>query len=203
MAKIPLIGTGFKFFLDTTRIIAEANDIGTKGLEGENSGREIVTGALGSGDYDLTALSGQMSLTLNDLYEELSIFQTEIDSYPTSVLRIIPESVDIKKTRSTIQAVAGIFENLPSLLGVTKPQTYLVLFQNNMELRPTGGFIGSFGLFTFVKGRLIDDSIFFVYSTYGQLKGHVEPPSSIKNYFGEANCVLRDSYWGPGFSTST
>ncbi len=202
MAKVPLVGSSFKFFLDTTRIIAEANDIGIKGLEAENIGREIATGALGSGDYDLTGLSGQMSLTLNDLYEELSLFQTEIDSYPTSILRIIPESVDIKKTRSTIQAVASIFDDLPSLLGVTKPQTYLVLFQNNMELRPTGGFIGSFGLFTFDKGRLIDDSIFDVYTADGQLKGHVEPPAAIKNYLGEANWFLRDSNWDPDFPTS-
>ena len=88
------------------------------------------------------------------------------------------------------------------LLGEEEEKTYLVLFQNNMELRPTGGFIGSFALVTFSKGRMVDINVMDVYSADGQLKGHVEPPTPIKEYLNEANWYLRDSNWDPDFPTS-
>lgn len=71
-----------------------------------------------------------------------------------------------------------------------------------MELRPTGGFIGSFALATFNKGKMTDVEFFDVYTADGQLKGHVEPPAPIKNYLGEANWYLRDSNWDPDFAVS-
>lgn len=71
-----------------------------------------------------------------------------------------------------------------------------------MEIRPTGGFIGSFGLLTLDRGRLSEFNVSDVYSADGQLKGHVEPPMPIKEYLGEANWWLRDSNWDPDFPIS-
>jgi hypothetical protein len=71
-----------------------------------------------------------------------------------------------------------------------------------MEIRPTGGFIGSFGLLTLDGGRMTELTVNDVYSADGQLKGHVEPPEPIKDYLGEANWWLRDSNWDPDFPTS-
>jgi hypothetical protein len=86
--------------------------------------------------------------------------------------------------------------------GYDRQKVYLLLFQNNMELRPTGGFIGSFGLATLKDGKLVDLTIRDVYSADGQLKGHVEPPAPIKNVLKEANWFFRDSNWDPDFPTS-
>ena len=91
---------------------------------------------------------------------------------------------------------------LPSLLAKDSRKTYLVVFQNNMELRPTGGFIGSFGLITFEKERFVDFGVLDVYAADGQLKGHVEPPEKLKEHLGEAGWYLRDSNWDPNFPTS-
>ena len=91
---------------------------------------------------------------------------------------------------------------LPKILFVQEKKTYLVLFQNNMELRPTGGFIGSFGLLTIEGGRLLDFEIHDVYFADGQLGGHVEPPAELKRFLGEAGWYLRDSNWSPDFPTS-
>lgn len=93
---------------------------------------------------------------------------------------------------------------VPQILGNgdVGPKTYLILFQNNTELRPTGGFIGSYGLVTFDRGKLTDFSVYDVYAADGQLKGHVEPPEAIKRYLGEAGWYLRDSNWEPDFPVS-
>lgn len=82
------------------------------------------------------------------------------------------------------------------------PQTYLVLFQNNMELRPTGGFIGSYGLLTLDRGKMSDFKIEDVYTADGQLKGHVEPPTPIRKYLSQPHFFLRDSNFDPDFAAS-
>ena len=45
---------------------------------------------------------------------------------------------------------------LPAILGWDGPRRYLVLTQDPAELRPTGGFIGSYGIVAFDKGRITE-----------------------------------------------
>lgn len=104
-----------------------------------------------------------------------------------------------QETVSLIQTLAAI---LPDLLGFDGKRVYLVLFQNNMELRPAGGFIGSYGIVSFEKGRLLSFDIFDVYDADGQLKGHVDPPLPIRKYLKQPNWFLRDSNWDPDFQKS-
>jgi len=81
----------------------------------------------------------------------------------------------------------------PDLLGFNNKKIYLVLFQNNMELRPGGGFIGSYGLLSLDKGKIVDFSIHDVYDADGQLTGHVEPPFAIRRHLASVNLYMRDS----------
>ena len=91
---------------------------------------------------------------------------------------------------------------MPDILGLNQRKNYLILLQNNSELRPTGGFIGSFALITFDKARMVDFQVQDVYWADGQIQGHVEPPAKLKQYLGEASWYLRDSNWDPDFPTS-
>ncbi|KKW12912.1 MAG: hypothetical protein UY48_C0007G0001, partial [Candidatus Gottesmanbacteria bacterium GW2011_GWB1_49_7] len=86
--------------------------------------------------------------------------------------------------------------------GFTEPKTYLVLLQNSMELRPTGGFIGSVAVATFADGRLTNFDIQDVYTFDGQLKGHVDPPEAVRELLGTEHWYLRDSNWDPDFRES-
>ena len=45
-----------------------------------------------------------------------------------------------------LSKILSLTETLLSILGHESPKRYLVLFQNNHEIRPTGGFIGSIAL---------------------------------------------------------
>lgn len=53
-----------------------------------------------------------------------------------------------------ISKLRGLLDNLLVLLGADKWQRYLVLFQNNLELRPTGGFIGNVALMDIGDGQI-------------------------------------------------
>ncbi len=93
---------------------------------------------------------------------------------------------------------------LPEFFGLDgKRREYMVLFQNESELRPTGGFIGSYGFISFQGGKLIDFKVKDVYEADGQLKGHVEPPWEIKTYLNEANWYMRDANWKADFMQSS
>ena len=101
---------------------------------------------------------------------------------------------------SKLRQLTGV---LPEILGLDgKRREYLVLLQNEMELRATGGFIGSYGVLSFQEGRLISFDIKDVYEADGQLRGHVEPPEEIKRYLGEAGWFMRDANWKASFPQS-
>ncbi len=103
---------------------------------------------------------------------------------------------------SLLHVAATAASQSEDLLGQFTPKNYLVLLQNNMELRPTGGFIGSFILLTVDNAEVTAQKLYDVYDADGQLSGYVKPPTAISNYLGEASWHLRDSNWDPDFAIS-
>ncbi|MEK7497289.1 MAG: DUF4012 domain-containing protein [Patescibacteria group bacterium] len=201
-SKVPFLG---KVFLTTEKfaeISTRASRIGIDAINLAINLENLAGNMLGSKSYDLESLSENTYLAIDNLYKEASFLQSEIDSLPEVAKKYSTQVNDFEKTRTFLLYGQVLARRMPILLGSQKPMTYLVLFQNNMELRPTGGFIGSFGLATFDKGILSNMEFFDVYTADGQLKGHIEPPVPIKNYLGEANWYLRDSNWDPDFQIS-
>ena len=96
------------------------------------------------------------------------------------------------------------FVNLTSdLTGQGTPKTYLVLLQNNTELRPGGGFIGNVGKIEFKDGRLQKITVEDVYTYDGQLTEKIEPPAPLKDKLKVDQFYLRDSNWSPDFSLNS
>lgn len=102
--------------------------------------------------------------------------------------------------------IVGYTEKLltlyPRIGGFRRKQTFLVLLQNSMELRPTGGFVGSLLLVTFADGKMENLEVQDVYTADGQLKGHIDPPLPIREILGQEHWYLRDSNWDPNFAVS-
>lgn len=89
---------------------------------------------------------------------------------------------------------------LGNLIGVKDTKNYLILFQNQAELRPTGGFPGSYGVMTFKNGRLEDFRIDDIYNLDGQLKELIVPPFQLQHI--TPNWGMRDANWFIDFPTS-
>jgi len=83
------------------------------------------------------------------------------------------------------------------LLGANGPRTYLFLFQNNHELRATGGFIGSYALLDVNSGRIRRFFVDGIFNPDGQLKENIVPPKPIQKI--SAGWSLHDSNWSPDF----
>lgn len=104
-----------------------------------------------------------------------------------------------QKIDPIINFVSNTISVWPDIFGFNGKKTYLILFQNNMELRPGGGFIGSYGLLTLDKGKVVNFSIHDVYDADGQLTGHVEPPFAIRRYLQSSHLYMRDSNFDVDF----
>ena len=183
----------------------------------ESSSRFVV-----SADNTLNLLvslqTSSQNLTLKDLNLSPARFQQLIDSLnllSTDAKQLRSVSEDLKISFLSSDAISLFLDNLivqlDSLTGFLPPfkniffngeKKYLLLFQNNMELRPTGGFIGSVGFLHLTEGRLQNLELLDVYSIDGQQKGHVEPPEPIRKYFNQPNWFLRDSNFDPDFAVS-
>lgn len=104
--------------------------------------------------------------------------------------------------RQTISSIDKFLLMYPRVAGFKHRQVYLVLLQNSLELRPTGGFMGSLAVISTEEGRVASAEVRDVYEVDGQLKGHVDPPLPIKELLGQEHWYLRDSNWDPDFRKS-
>jgi hypothetical protein len=112
---------------------------------------------------------------------------------------LIPDKIN-QKLNDLVKITASTIDLWPNILGISSPKTYLVLFQNNMELRPGGGFIGSYATVSVDKGKITNFKIYDVYDADGQLKNHIEPPFAIRRYLPSIHWFLRDSNFDVDFS---
>jgi hypothetical protein len=79
---------------------------------------------------------------------------------------------------------------------------YLIVFQNERELRATGGFIGSFAVCDFQKGTLLGCDIPSggSYDLQGSLSAYVQPPSPLQ--IVNSRWEFQDANWWPDFEAS-
>nr|MBI5455751.1 DUF4012 domain-containing protein [Candidatus Levybacteria bacterium] len=112
---------------------------------------------------------------------------------------IMPDFIKTKLS-DAINISSATIDFWPDIFGFNRQKTYLILFQNNMEIRPGGGFIGSYGILTLEKGKMLGFKIYDVYDADGQLKAHVEPPFPIRRFLPSQHWYLRDSNFNLDFS---
>ena len=161
-------------------------------------------------DGNLNQAIKDINLNLDEAYTELSFVESELQSGREQKSGILaPLSAKLQTLTGFLPSVRGqinqarlLLPLLPGFVAADGKKTYLLLMQNSSELRPTGGFIGSYGLLTFEKGKLLDFAVQDIYSADGQLKGFVKPPEPLVKFLGQNNWYFRDSNWDPDFPVS-
>lgn len=205
MSNLPFLGKVYQEINYISEIGEIVSETAASSSTTFDSASEVFSGVLGNKVYDPTESLRKIQSTLFLYFQTTSIVQANTKEALDRNLfaaKYLSENVDIERFKTLFSKGSILLENMPEIFGKQERKAYLILFQNNMELRPTGGFIGSYGIMNFDGGRLNELSVNDVYSADGQLKGHVEPPAPIRDYLGEANWWLRDSNWDPDFVTS-
>ncbi len=202
--KIPIAGKAFESSYNLTRFMDKSFEIAKEGAYLYETTSMVFDNVLAKKDFELERTGNELSRVSGDLYTHLGFIKNEsqgLGIYSKSVGSLFFK-MDIENIRQKLLAGEGTFKLLPEILGKDGKRTYMILFQNNMEIRPTGGFIGSFALVTFEKGKFNGFEVYDVYDADGQLKGYVAPPAAIRDYLGEAAWHMRDANWDPDFPSS-
>jgi len=207
-SKIPLLGNMYTQGVNIARTLNSVSSMGKEGALLLNEGSVLVKNVFEGNDFEAFSYSKKLVLRFNSIYESLAFLEGEMNAANGYWEKLVSNTIrsyglnDVGEIKNLILSAKIVLDKLPDILGAESKKTYLVLLQNNMELRPTGGFIGSFALVTLDKGKISDITIQDVYSADGQLKGYIKPPDPIRDYLNEENWFLRDSNWDPDFPTS-
>ena len=110
----------------------------------------------------------------------------------------------LQTAKEAMDKLVPLVQLLPALTGYPGESNFLVILQNNDELRPTGGFIGTYGLMTVKNAKpnniTTEDVYHLDMPCIDKLK--VTPPTPISKYMGVTYWWLRDANWSPDFPTS-
>lgn len=95
----------------------------------------------------------------------------------------------------------------PYLMGIDSPRTYLVIFQNDKELRPTGGFITGYSVMTIDKGKVSPVASNDIYNLDKAYTPSIKAPDPIIKYIKGPYAIstglrLRDMNFNPDFKLS-
>lgn len=110
----------------------------------------------------------------------------------------------ITTIRTTIGEASPLTRLLPSLLGYPDTARYLLILQNSDELRPTGGFIGTYGIIQTKDGDFERFETHDIYHLDMPVKDRISvaPPEPLKKYLGVDKWYMRDANWSPDWPTA-
>lgn len=96
-----------------------------------------------------------------------------------------------------------LLKNLPEILGANEEKTYLVLYNNEMEQRPSWGFLTYYAVFKINKGRMTVESSQDMYFLDNSISSHPPAPRIIETYhINVPRFNIRDSNLSPDFVES-
>jgi len=104
---------------------------------------------------------------------------------------------------SLVNDAKPLLEVAPDLLGVSTPKNYFVLFQNDAELRPTGGFMTAYGILKVDNGKVTPLLSEDIYSLDAAFRKRLPAPEPIKKFHKNVPYFyLRDMNLSPDFAES-
>lgn len=148
---------------------------------------------------------------IKDIDRRVKAALAEIDSIPADGLagplaeQITPLKARVAELRDALIPIAPLAEVVPAMAGYPAPKTYLFLMLNNTELRPGGGFIGSFGLISTENGQITRFTSEDVYNLDAPTFGRVglPAPKPFQDYINIKEWGMRDANWSPDFRRSS
>ncbi len=102
--------------------------------------------------------------------------------------------------QSEVEIFAQMAKKIIKIDGVTR--NYLVLLQNNMELRPGGGFLGQFATVEVLNAKIVSLEVRDANHLDKEIKEDIPAPETFKKWLGVDTMKFRDSNWELDFPTN-
>jgi hypothetical protein len=137
--------------------------------------------------------------TISDAKDEIASLSSFGVAAPLNDIRVstLQQITTLEEIASAAKLASQV---VPEFVGTTEEKTYLILFQNNWELRPAGGFIGTYGILTLKNGEIVHFETDDIYQLDNASNISVTPPWQLQEYLLIDKLFLRDSNWDPDFT---
>ncbi len=191
-------------------IIGFTGDASKKALNGEQNANDRI-------QFIASTIKNVLP-KIDDLSKQTDLAKKEFDQidsnrYPVSfsgkplraslkkVLDLVDEgSTFVSESKPLLQAT-------PYLMGIDSPRTYLIIFQNDKELRPTGGFITGYSVMSVDKGKASSVTSNDIYNLDKAYTPVIKAPDPIVKYIKGPYAIstglrLRDMNFNPDFKNS-
>lgn len=154
----------------------------------------------------LAAASETITLIRTDLSLAGEALSTVPENSLAAPLRqiLLPLHAQITDAVQQLETLSVGTRLLPAFAGLGEEKAYLLLFLNNDELRPGGGFIGSFGVLRVKDGDIRSLETFDSYTldTAAEQGVAFTPPPPLATWNAAGEWFFRDANWSPDFSVS-
>lgn len=190
---------------EALKVWREGMEVMGAGVDLASQGQTINDAVFGEKEIDWKKELGVMDENVRVVSERSGLVEARLGGdwswLPSGIRQRLGElKRQVREVKKMADTGESFLKIVPEMIGTDgKRKEYIVLFQNENELRPAGGFLGSYGILSFEGGKMLNLDIKDVYEADGQLKGHVEPPEPIKTYLNEAGYKMRDSNWEASF----
>ena len=207
-----LMNAGFHG-LDAARVLIDSIKpyADVLGLKGQGS---FVGGTASQRIQTAVKTMGKITPRIDDISTDLNQARAEIDAVdpnhypnfgPGAKVRTDLQKVKTLADQGTtfISDAKPLIKILPELLGDQQEKKYLVIFQNDKELRPTGGFITAYAIFRLDQGIVHVDNSSDIYTLDDTISNKPVAPKPILLYLPKVpQFNLRDSNLSPDFVNS-
>jgi len=155
-------------------------------------------------DKRLDVLTQYLNSAITNYSDALkNLSNVEEDSLPLQYQGPFKEfKVIFAAVLNDLENLTKLNQSIKEIFGAQGQRRYLIAFQNQNELRPTGGFIGSFAIIDIKDGRILNLEIPAggSYDLQGQLDQYVDPPTPL--FLSNKRWEFQDANWFPDFPAS-
>ncbi|GEM_PF-347797 len=197
--------------------VVDAGNELTKAAKELSSAIEIISNVENPFSFEEGEAGDKSQQSMSDMFllmqEKLQVAHSDLEKANENLALVkvadLPDEYrekfqKIKETLPMVVSMIDAFEEnseiFLEILGHNGPRKYLLIFQNNQEMRATGGFIGSYGVLHIANGRIKKLLIEGIYNPDGQLKQNIVPPKPIQKI--SASWSTHDANWFPHFPTT-
>ena len=155
----------------------------------------------------------KISPDLDKVALDMELAQKQLDSidanrYPETLMgknvrsKIVSLKTTVSDSTKLLTQAKPLIKLLPDLLGNPNPKLYMLLFQNDAEIRPTGGFMTAYAFLKVTKGKIEPQGSYDIYDLDARFNKKVAAPAPIQKYLNEKYLNLRNINIYPDFKVS-
>jgi hypothetical protein len=187
-----------------------ADIIGLKGISSSGDGAKTTEDRI----YFIINTLEKLQPQLESIGQHLETAKTQMDQidparYPEeirgiAVRQMLTQAISLlDQAASLTNDARPLLESAPYMLGMDSPRKYLMIMQNDAELRPTGGFMTAYALVSISKGRFTILDSDDIYALDNKFTKKITAPAPILKYLPKVPYWnLRDMNLSPDLKVS-